>query len=44
MYFPDLSSYRYHLRDELANVKNVGWLDENHPFPIGSVSDPCAFA
>lgn len=34
-YFPDLSEYRY-LSGEPAML-NVGWLDSEHSFPVGSV-------
>lgn len=35
MYFEDLSEYRYDVR--LDGVLHVGWLDDDHPFPTGTI-------
>ena len=37
MYYPDLSQYNY-IEDE-DNTLNIGWLDVNHPFLKGALSD-----
>ena len=39
-YYPDLSPYIYHARSQRANTLNVGWLDDQHPYAIGSVNTP----
>jgi hypothetical protein len=36
MYFPDLTPYEYDRRERRANVLNVGWLAEGHPFSTGA--------
>lgn len=38
MFFNDLSDYSYYLKKPVSNVKNVGWLDTNHVFPVGKSS------
>ena len=35
MYYPDLSTYEYETPRALLRVRNVGWLDGDHPFPKG---------
>jgi hypothetical protein len=35
-YYPDLSPYEY--RPDSVRACNVGWLDENYPFPTGPTS------
>lgn len=42
MYFEDLTPYSYDLPKPLAGVRNVGWLDECHPFNCGT--PPAGFA
>lgn len=37
MHYADLSLYSNHLRDELENVRNVGWLKEGQVFPSGAI-------
>jgi hypothetical protein len=38
MWFPDLSPYTYlHARASSPPTLNVGWLDEEHPFPTGTL-------
>jgi hypothetical protein len=39
MYFNDLSSYTYMSCGSDLNALSVGWLDELHDFPKGSVSE-----
>jgi len=39
MYFEDLSPYEYLGREPDPNVLTVGWLDAEHDFPKGTVSD-----
>jgi hypothetical protein len=34
-YFADLTPYTYRLSEEAPDKVNVGWLDKEHPFPIG---------
>jgi hypothetical protein len=41
MYFLDLSTYHYSVREPLHNVLNVGWLDQSMPFSNGIV--PASF-
>ena len=36
-YFPDLSPYTYLKREPDPTLLNVGWLDNEHDFPIGEV-------
>lgn len=38
-YFRDLTPYLYIRRTARENELNVGWLDDQHDFPRGSVSD-----
>lgn len=38
-YFEDLTPYTYIRRTARDNELNVGWLDDQHDFPRGSVSD-----
>lgn len=38
MFFDDLSDYSYFLKKPVGNVKNVGWLDASHVFPVGQSS------
>ncbi len=38
-YFADLTPYSYLKRVMKENVVNVGWLDDQHAFPQGEVSD-----
>lgn len=42
MYFEDLTAYGYELPKSLADVINVGWLDDGHPFNCGTA--PAGFA
>lgn len=49
MYFEDLSPYRYYADDncwyefaddcEFEKLLNIGWLDSNHSFPVGTIDD-----
>ncbi|WP_417397047.1 hypothetical protein [Gimesia chilikensis] len=49
MYFEDLSPYRYYADDncwyefaddcEFEKLLNIGWLDSNHSFPVGTIED-----
>lgn len=39
MYFPDLSPYTYMQREPDPNLVTVGWLDAEHDFPTGPISD-----
>lgn len=39
MYFPDLSPYTYLSREPDPRLLAVGWLDAEHDFPGGRVSD-----
>ena len=36
-YFPDMTPYVYFPTGEKA--LNIGWLDQNHPFPTGEVDE-----
>jgi hypothetical protein len=38
MFFNDLTDYSYYQWKPLTNIKNIGWLDAKHPFPVGEVS------
>lgn len=37
-YFPDLSPYSYLGHEPNVTLLNVGWLDEEHDYPIGNVA------
>jgi hypothetical protein len=39
LFFQDMSPYVYLCDEPLPNVYNVGWLDTDHPFPRGTVSE-----
>jgi hypothetical protein len=39
MYYPDLMPYRYATGGNLAQVLNIGWLDDSHDYPVGRVPD-----
>ena len=39
MYFPDLSPYTYFTAHGNGEVYNVGWLDDRHGYPTGSVDE-----
>ncbi|WAS94883.1 DUF7919 family protein [Nannocystis punicea] len=39
MHFPDLSQYFYSSRFTRAGLLNIGWLDEQHPFPVRPPED-----
>jgi hypothetical protein len=39
MYFEDLTNYSYYQQRSFSRVKNIGWLDKNHSFPVGKVSE-----
>jgi hypothetical protein len=38
-YFEDLTPYAYLGNPPHERTLNIGWLDRNHPFPQGAVSD-----
>jgi hypothetical protein len=39
-FFEDLTPYTYmHPEEELSNTLNVGWLERDHPFPTGEMSE-----
>lgn len=39
MYFQDLTNYSYYLGFEISEVKNVGWIDAEHPYQKGSAPE-----
>lgn len=39
MYYADLSPYTYNTSDAPFPTFNVGWLDQHHPFPTGSLAE-----
>lgn len=39
MYYPDLTPYSYLSGDRPANALNIGWLDNQHPFPKKKASE-----
>jgi len=39
MYFDDLSTYSYHIKEPMQNVLNIGWLNERFPYKKGNVSE-----
>jgi hypothetical protein len=39
MYYPDLTPYRYIRRVYTLKALNVGWLDDQHPFPKKKASE-----
>lgn len=39
MYFEDLSHYRYYTPKPFCDVWNIGWLDRDHEYSLGSVDN-----
>lgn len=39
MYFDDLTELSYHSRFVRSGLKNVGWLDDQHPFPTSEPAE-----
>jgi hypothetical protein len=38
-HFPDLSPYSFHQSGVRPGTQNIGWIDGEHPFPRGAVSE-----